>query len=154
LPFCYLTLLAKKPTSGAYPKKLVTLGNHLRKRRLDLGLLQKDVAVLIGVDTNTITIWEKNRGGPKLKFVPRIIDFLGYEPPCPATEMLGQKIRQYRYIWGISQKDLAKRIGIDPTTSSRLERNQGRSFPSVFRRVVPGGRSVKRNLKGNWELTR
>jgi len=58
LPF---TLTAQKPLERAYPKELVTLGDHIKKRRLDLGLFQKDVAVAIGVGTCTITNWEKDR---------------------------------------------------------------------------------------------
>jgi hypothetical protein len=40
LHFCEVTLTAKKPLSEAYPKTLKTLGDHLRKRRLDLNLFQ------------------------------------------------------------------------------------------------------------------
>jgi len=40
-PFSYLELLAKKPQFGTYPKKLVTLGDHIRERRLEPGLFQK-----------------------------------------------------------------------------------------------------------------
>jgi DNA-binding XRE family transcriptional regulator len=63
-----LTLSAKRPPNSAYPKTLVTLGDHLRKRRLDVGLFQKDVAVAIGVDTMTICNWEKGRTEPELRF--------------------------------------------------------------------------------------
>jgi transcriptional regulator with XRE-family HTH domain len=130
-----LTLLAKRPLNSAYPKSLVTLGDHLRRRRLDLGLLQKDVAVTIGVDTMTVCNWEKNRGGPELHFIPRIIKFLGYEPPLPQPGTLGERIKHYRYLRGITQEDLAKEIGIDPGTLSRLERNRGRCLPSVLRKI-------------------
>jgi len=54
LPFCHLTLKAKKPLPLGYPQILKTLGDHLRKRRLDLNLLQKEVAEIIGVDETTI----------------------------------------------------------------------------------------------------
>jgi transcriptional regulator with XRE-family HTH domain len=52
----------------------------MRKRRLDLGLLQKKVAERIGCDTVTITNWELNHSSPELRFMPRIIAFLGYDP--------------------------------------------------------------------------
>jgi transcriptional regulator with XRE-family HTH domain len=38
-----------------YPDALVTLGDHIRKRRLDLGLRQRDVAAQFGVNVNTVT---------------------------------------------------------------------------------------------------
>src|SRR2546426_2892467 len=57
LHFCDVTLSAKKPISEAYPKTLKTVGDHLRKRRLDLKLYQKDVAKAIGVDSLTSRNW-------------------------------------------------------------------------------------------------
>jgi DNA-binding XRE family transcriptional regulator len=66
------------------PKELteepVTLGDHLRRRRFELGLYQKDVAVQIGVTASTIWNWEHGWTINK-RFVPIIVDFLGY---CPA----------------------------------------------------------------------
>src|SRR5712691_8111311 len=44
LPFCHVRLQAQKPLAAAYPRELWTLGDRVRKRRLDLGLRQKDVA--------------------------------------------------------------------------------------------------------------
>jgi hypothetical protein len=44
LPFFSLTLNFKKLLSKYYPKQVNTLGDHIRKKKLDLGLLQKEVA--------------------------------------------------------------------------------------------------------------
>jgi len=128
--------LAKKPLNSAYPKKLVTLGDHLRKRRLDLVLFQKDVAMAIGVDSCTITNWEKGHSEPGLRFIPRVIEFLGYEPPSPPASTLGERIKQYRYERGISQKELASQIGVDPATIGRMERSNRSRFNSVLRKVT------------------
>ena len=76
LPFCQITLQAQKPPSPAYPKELKTLGDHLRKRRLDLKLLQKEVAQKLGVNQDTICNWENNRTSPTLRFIPKIVEFL------------------------------------------------------------------------------
>jgi DNA-binding XRE family transcriptional regulator len=78
LPFCSVVLVAKKPKSEAYPTSLDTLGDHLRKRRLNLGMLQRQVAEVLGVDTTTITNWEKNRCSPSARMLPRIWRFLGF----------------------------------------------------------------------------
>ncbi|MBN1957555.1 MAG: helix-turn-helix domain-containing protein [Desulfuromonadales bacterium] len=65
------------------PKELteepITLGDHLRRRRFELGLYQKDVAKQIGVTTSTIWNWEHGRTIDK-RFVPLIENFLGYRP--------------------------------------------------------------------------
>lgn len=119
-----MTLSAKKPISEAYPKTLQTMGDHLRKKRLDLKLFQKDVAKVLGVSTDTVTIWEKNRGGPALRFIPRIITFLGYDPGPQSASSLGQKIKLYRRSRGLSIVKLAMIWGVDPTTLSRWERGE------------------------------
>jgi len=108
LPFCDVTLSAKKPPEKAYPKTLETIGDHIRKRRLDLGLFQKEVAVTIGVDTCTVTNWERGHSEPELRLIPSIIGFLGYEPTSDLPATLGERIKQYRILKGISQKELAR----------------------------------------------
>ncbi len=70
LPFCHATLKSKKPNDSAYPVALKTIGDHVRARRLDLGLYQKDLARRLGVTTNTITNWEKNHFNPDLRTWP------------------------------------------------------------------------------------
>jgi DNA-binding XRE family transcriptional regulator len=61
---CHLTLRAPKPKNSAYLAVLITLGDRLRARRLDLGLYQKDVAAIIGVTVDPICYWENNRVRP------------------------------------------------------------------------------------------
>jgi DNA-binding XRE family transcriptional regulator len=56
----------------------VTLGDHLRRRRLVLGLYQKEVAALLGVATSTIWNWEHGWAIGR-RFIPRINQFLGHD---------------------------------------------------------------------------
>ena len=86
---------------------------------------QKDVAVLVNATTSTVTNWEKNRVGPKLRFIPKIIEFLGYDPFPRTATSIGQQIKQYRRKNGMSIKKLALRLGIDPATLARWERGEG-----------------------------
>ncbi len=86
LPFCQITLNAQKPLPSAYPQTLKTLGDHLRKRRLDLKLLQREVAQKLGVGESSIYNWENNLTKPALRYIPKIVKFLGYAPYGPATE--------------------------------------------------------------------
>ena len=80
LPFCKVTLRGSKPFSSAYPRELKTVGDHMRKRRLDLKLLQKDVGQILGVARGTIMVWETNLRLPSPKLIPKIVEFLGYDP--------------------------------------------------------------------------
>ncbi|MFQ6066794.1 MAG: helix-turn-helix domain-containing protein [bacterium] len=124
LPFCHLTLKAKKPLPPGYPQIINTLGDHLRKRRLDLKLHQKEVAKRIGVDETSIYLWESNRVKPSLSSIPKIIEFLGYIPFEMTSNSLAEQILTYRRLHGLTQKKLSHLLGIDPTTIGHWERGE------------------------------
>ncbi|MBI2998946.1 MAG: helix-turn-helix transcriptional regulator [Deltaproteobacteria bacterium] len=52
----------------------------MRRRRLELGLWQREVAEKIGVNPTTIYRWERNETRPPGRSMSRIIEFLGYVP--------------------------------------------------------------------------
>ena len=52
----------------------------MKKRRMDLGLIQREVARQIGADPWTIANWEKGKTEPVARFIPHILAFLGYDP--------------------------------------------------------------------------
>jgi transcriptional regulator with XRE-family HTH domain len=101
------------------------LGDHLRKRRIDLKLLQSQVALILGVEEVTIWNWENNRSSPQLHYIPRIIKFLGYTPFDNQDKTIGEKIVNARCLLGITQKELANRLSVDPGTLGRWERGKG-----------------------------
>lgn len=55
-----------------------TLGEHLRNRRLALGLRQRDAAQRLGVMREVYDRWERNERKPVVSIWPSIIAFLGY----------------------------------------------------------------------------
>ena len=63
-----------------YPEHPKSLGEHLKKRRLDLGLLQREVATWLGVNGWTVGNWENGKTQPARRFTPKIVQFLGYDP--------------------------------------------------------------------------
>jgi transcriptional regulator with XRE-family HTH domain len=132
LPFCHVTLKGQKPLPKAYPRALCSTGDHLRRRRLDLGLLQREVADRLGVNEATVTNWELNRTKPALRFLPGIIRFLGYVP-WAADGSIGDRLLAFRWERGLSQSALARLLGVDPCTLSRWERGQ----------QVPAGRHAR-----------
>jgi transcriptional regulator with XRE-family HTH domain len=105
---------------------LKSLGDHLRKKRLDLKLSQKDVAQELGVDEASINNWERGHTTPALNLLPRVLKFIGYIPPEMPTETLPESIKTYRRIRGNSQKALSKELKINPSTLARWERGKGR----------------------------
>ena len=60
-------------------RKAEAVGDHIRKKRMDLGLLQREVAEIISVTVSSIYNWEHGTE-PELQYNPSIIKFLGYIP--------------------------------------------------------------------------
>jgi DNA-binding XRE family transcriptional regulator len=78
LLFCRVRLNGKKPRDKAYPKEVKTIGDAVRRRRLDLGLLQKDVAKIVGCDETTILNWERGHTHPSANHMPQVTIFLAH----------------------------------------------------------------------------
>jgi DNA-binding XRE family transcriptional regulator len=97
---------------NGYPKSPKSIGEHIRKRRMDLRLMQKNVADMIGVSECTIYIWEKGKSQPETKYMPEIIDFLGYVPfECP-EDILG-RLAYFKRIKGLTFPGLGESMGRD-----------------------------------------
>ena len=58
-----------------------TLGERVKKWRLERGLFQKDLAKMVGVAEMTIVNWEKGRTKPTKGNLERIRAIMGCEPP-------------------------------------------------------------------------
>ena len=100
------------------------MGHWIRKRRLDSGLTQLQVARLLGVTECCVTNWELNRTEPEIRYLPRIIDFVGYCPYVPTVSAI-ETWKQVRRALGLSLKDLAKTLALDPSNLQRLESGLG-----------------------------
>jgi transcriptional regulator with XRE-family HTH domain len=138
---CHFTLLAKVPPSKAYPVSLVTLGDLIRKRRLDVKLLQKDVAGVLGVNTMTVNNGEKVRCAPILRLIPRLAEFLGYEPTSSEAPTCGAAIKRYRQMRGINQKKPAENLGVDQSTLAKYGADKNKRCTAL-------GDRLKRSVEG------
>lgn len=107
MPFCHARLQALKPMSPEYPKELKTIGDHIRKRRLDLGLFQRQAAEQIGVSEATICNWERSETGPGVRHIPWIIKFLDYDLLSTLKNLPG-KLKLSRQIPGLPQRAMAE----------------------------------------------
>lgn len=132
LPFLRITLKAMKPPALMYPKTLKTIGDHLRKKRLDEGLFQREVAEIIGVDECTIHNWECSHSRPQAFLIPKIIEFLDYNPFGEGSDFdypiylgtFGDHLHKKRLDEGITQKCMAQKLGVSVDAIRDWEKNR------------------------------
>lgn len=120
LPFSTLKRTCPKIVGNKQFSDPKTLGDHMSKRRLELGLQQKEVAALLGVCEDSITGWENGRSEPHVHYYPKIIAFLGYYPFSDEPGIPG-RIKKHRFTHGLTQKQFGKKVGVDGSTVSDWE---------------------------------
>ena len=123
MTFRHVHLRGQKPPSAEYPAEIQRIGDHIRKHRLDLGLLQKQVAVQIGTDNSTVTTWELGHTSPGFRYFPDIRRFLGYLP-MSGCGTLADELKAHRFLRGWSQKEAARDLGVDSSTLAKWERGE------------------------------
>ena len=126
--FCDLTLIAQKRPPAAYPKVLETVGDHIRKARLDRGLSQPELARIMNITVASLTNWEVHHKIPTVNMWPRIISFLGYYPEEDDGSLRFQLVK-YRRSTGLRRTEAAELIGIDEQTLGRIENEAGKNPP-------------------------
>lgn len=108
---------------GQLPRQLNSFGDWIRKTRLDRGLFQIQVAERLGIDEDTIVNWELGRTKPEVKYIPRIIEFVGYYPYVPTTDLC-QRLKAVRRAFGLTQEQLARALHLDESSINSWERGE------------------------------
>ncbi len=123
------------PPPRGYPQELKTLGDHVKKVRLDRGLVQDQVARELGVSGGTVQNWETNHTRVATRSMPQVVAFLGYDPCESESDHLGERIRALRERQGLSQVALAAKLGLNASTVVAWERDRvHKRFAKVRRR--------------------
>ncbi len=93
LDICSRTIVARFPVISVYRRiqKAVsahpqTLGEHLRRARVDRNLTNVQVAQMLGVAYQTVERWEHNRNPISPKSRLKIVAFIGYDPEAATSE--------------------------------------------------------------------
>lgn len=113
------------------------LGNNLRYCREELELTQKELGFIFGVHASTISGWETGKDTIPLKKLIKFCNLYGYSldfvtglsrnntkyPKLEKTNLkkIGDKLKQLRLEFGLTQNQLAKECMISQTTYSNYE---------------------------------
>ena len=103
---------------------------------MDLGLRQADVARTIGVWTSTINYWENNHFNPEVRYVPKVVAFLGYDPFGPPPASFSLQLKAARIAAGRTRRQLAARLMVHPGTMAEWERGETRPLKPSRKRLL------------------
>lgn len=116
--------------------KQTTLGDHLRKVRIQRKLSQPQVAKMINVSDETILSWEKNNTEPTPKDASKIIKFLGYFPFEWENESLSTKVRYARMVSGQTLRQMGKDIVVDASTMYKIFKNTSTPKMGTMKKIT------------------
>jgi transcriptional regulator with XRE-family HTH domain len=117
----------------------ITLADHLRRRRFDLGHIQNEAAEQIGVCPDTLQHWEADGVLPDPGVLDAVESYLGL---CFVrwTRAIGPRLKAWRKARGLDQLRAARRIGVCLETVTKLEKGRlaiaalevrGRAFDAI-----------------------
>lgn len=87
-----------------------SLGDHLRNRRLRLGLGQEDVAIGLGTIREVYERWERDKRKPVISEWPSILKFFGYYPAI--CESPADLVLRARRTLGLTQYAMGRKMSI------------------------------------------
>jgi len=115
--------MLKSLRSVPYIESPKALSHHLRKRRLELGLLPQDLALRLNVSVWTYRNWENGRTTAGAIIYQRIVENLGYYPhPVPQT--LGHRLHKICRCLGLTISQAARLADVDHGTFLMWERDR------------------------------
>src|SRR5258708_33464646 len=119
VPFCgWAPLTVKAQKQRDYSEDPQNLGEHLKKRRKELGLLQREAGERMGVSAETVANWEKDKTKPVATQFRPVLAFLGYDP-TPTPQTLAHPLAAKQRTLGASRAEVARHLGWDPGTLTR-----------------------------------
>jgi transcriptional regulator with XRE-family HTH domain len=95
-----------------------TLGQHLKRRRRELDLLQREAAERMGIGKETYANWEKDKTTPVASQFRPVVTFLGYDPSSPPATLKERVVAKRRAL-GVTFDQVANHLGWDSGTLTR-----------------------------------
>lgn len=156
LPWVPQRLKALKPKD--YSDCPATLGEHIKKRRKELGLKQQEAGERMGVGKETVANWEKGKTRPITTQFEPVLAFLGYDP-MPAGRTLAERLEAKRRPLGATLDQVAAHLGWGPGTLAWYVNGPSRAIPPKRRALLDAfldasaGRSSRSPRSGEAALT-
>lgn len=100
---------------------------------MDLGLLQREVAELLGIATCSVAKWESGVIFPLARYGPKLVRFIGYDP-LDKPRSFGEKIQQLRWRRGLKQRELARKLGVGVERLRKWEQSKYRPTAELLER--------------------
>jgi transcriptional regulator with XRE-family HTH domain len=149
--FLPYTKIVGKPLKQEYSFIPQTLGEHIRKKRIESGLSQRDVSIQLQLSKDCISLWETGRMYPQIHHYPAIFAFLGYYPFEHETGSVAGKLRQLLHCRGWNHVQCAKALGIDSGTVKRIL-NGKRTFKQKTENIAFRWSQLPEYLKQQYRL--
>ena len=123
-----------EPASAVRAKTSINtdLGERIQAKRMMLGISQSELARRLGIDKKSIREWEYGRLAPSKTRVQTLIEWLNGSDDV----LLCDRIREMRHRVGMTQKELAARLGCNVDAIKAWEQNRKGPTPEQFGRIM------------------
>ena len=106
----------------------MNIGNNIKKYRKIKGLTQIQLAEKINKSESIIRKYEANNVKPNIEMLNKISDALNVSvseliSDENTSQMIGKNVSKYREALSISQRELARRVGMSGQFISKIENN-------------------------------
>ncbi|MBX3381725.1 MAG: helix-turn-helix domain-containing protein [Phycisphaeraceae bacterium] len=96
MPFLRVSLKClKRKTFDFEPR---SLGEHIRRKRLECGLTQRQLGPRLGVSGWTVANWEKGHSSPPMAATSVIVEWLGFTPHPEPEPLLKRMLVRRRSV--------------------------------------------------------
>ena len=102
-----------------------------------LSITQEEAAEQLGVNAWTVHNWETGQTKPGIRFIQALVAFLGYDPEPIDEETLAGRLVAKRRLLGLSRREAARSLQIDPGTWAGWELG-ARIAREAHKRAVEG----------------
>ena len=115
---------------------------RLKELRIQHGLLQKDVAIKLGVDRTTYVKYENGKSEPNHEILQKLADIFSTSTDYILGRtneenhiMFSERLKKIRKNAGLTQEELASLIGVERSSIGKYESTSTIPSPAVLSRI-------------------